>query len=173
MRNGPVRTRSRYSVSFNPGDFFVLIPVLKLYDYALMCGQLISASLLFAIPSLTTQKWNSALAVSYPARKFGIVRGDSYEKIREKSKGECVCIHLPVTTLNDNASPVRGDETLTLANDSQNGNNEHDKELPPEEDVKASYDAEFNQPAHIREEMYQQEKNRMRSRNEGKACLDR
>ena len=35
------------------------------------------------------------MAVNYPARKFGIKRGDSFEVIQEKSKGKCVAIHLP------------------------------------------------------------------------------
>jgi hypothetical protein len=111
--------------------------------------------------------------VSYPARKFGIVRGDSFEKIREKSNGKCVCIHLPVTTLNDTTSPMRGQDP-----NSGTAHAQHDTENDAamghlEEDVKASYDAEFNQPVHVREEMYKREKNKMRSRNEGKACLDR
>jgi hypothetical protein len=111
--------------------------------------------------------------VSYPARKFDIVRGDSFEKIREKSNGRCVCIHLPVTTLNDTTSPMRGQDP-----NSGTAHAQHDTENDAamghlEEDVKASYDAEFNQPAHVREEMYNREKNKMRSRNEGKACLDR
>lgn len=43
-------------------------------------------------------QWSSALAVNYPARdRFDIKRGDSFEVIRDKSKGECVAIHLPVT----------------------------------------------------------------------------
>jgi len=48
---------------------------------------------------LALVQWNSALAVNYPARKFGIKRGDSFENIREKSNGECIAIHLPVTTI--------------------------------------------------------------------------
>ncbi len=118
------------------------------------------------------QQWNSALAVSYPARKFGIVRGDSFEKIREKSNGACVCIHLPVTSLNDSTSPTRGQElnaNMQSQNDAENGAAMGHLE----EDIKASYDAEFNQPAHVRDDMYKREKNKMRSRNEGKACLDR
>lgn len=114
-------------------------------------------------------QWNSALAVSYPARKFGIVRGDTFEKIREKSKGECVCIHLPVTTFND-TSPTKGQESSS-ATQTQSENDASMGHMG--EDIKASYDAEFKQPDHIREEMYKREKNKMRSRTEGKACLDR
>ena len=120
-------------------------------------------------------QWNSALAVSYPARKFGIVRGDSFEKIREKSKGECVCIHLPVTALNDTASPLRKHTQKTNSvREDESKTNEEDNSAPfGEDDVKASYNSEFNQSAQVRDEMYAREKNRMRSKNEGKACLDR
>ena len=48
---------------------------------------------------ITSLQWNSALAVNYPAREFGIKRGDSYPIIQEKSGGKCVVIHLPVTPL--------------------------------------------------------------------------
>ena len=41
------------------------------------------------------------MAVNYPARKFGIKRGDSFEVIQEKSKGKCVAIHLPVTPVDE------------------------------------------------------------------------
>lgn len=41
------------------------------------------------------------MAVNYPARKFGIKRGDSFEVIQEKSKGKCVAIHLEVTPVDE------------------------------------------------------------------------
>ena len=36
------------------------------------------------------------MAVNYPAREFGIKRGDSFEIIQEKSLGKCIALHLPV-----------------------------------------------------------------------------
>ena len=39
--------------------------------------------------------------------------------------------------------------------------------------MKIAYDKEFNQPQHIREQMYKMEKNKMRYPSEGKANLDR
>lgn len=150
---------------------------------------------MFKLPCELPAQWNSALAVNYPARKFGIQRGDSYEKIREKSLGECVSIHLPVTTLHDNylrnktgsgssaaSSPLRKshkteEETTSQSSpNSAKNENEHvnvEENAIPEEDLLSAYNAEFNQPSHRREEMYKQEKNRMRLRSEGKACLDR
>lgn len=50
---------------------------------------------------LALLQWNSVLAVSYPARKFGIKRGDSWEAVREKSlrgkyKEGCYGVHVPL-----------------------------------------------------------------------------
>ena len=101
-------------------------------------------------------QWRSALAVNYPAREFGIKRGDSFEDIREKSQGRCVCIHLPVTLVDGTnraatAEPVPFDPA----------------------DLVESYDNEFNQPKEVRERMYKFEKNKMRHQSEGKANLNR
>jgi hypothetical protein len=80
------------------------------------------------------------------------------------------------------SSPLRKlhkteEETTTqFSPNSAKDENEHDnmeENAMPEENLLSAYDAEFNQPSHKREEMYKQEKNRMRSRSEGKACLDR
>ena len=53
-------------------------------------------------PSLETplvlMQWNSALAVTYPARACGIQRGDSWQTVAQKSKGECFAVHVPITT---------------------------------------------------------------------------
>ena len=38
---------------------------------------------------LALLQWNSVLAVTYPARKFGIKRGDSWEDVAKKSEREC------------------------------------------------------------------------------------
>lgn len=46
--------------------------------------------------SLALLQWNSVLAVTYPARKFGIKRGDSWDEVAEKSQNTCWAIHLPV-----------------------------------------------------------------------------
>jgi hypothetical protein len=46
--------------------------------------------------SLALLQWNSVLAVTYPARTFGIKRGDSWEDVAEKSNNTCWAIHLHV-----------------------------------------------------------------------------
>lgn len=147
------------------------------------------------------KKWNSALAVSYPARKFGIKRGDSFEAIREKSEGKCVTIHLQVTpvdetleqqqhaggpsaslspnkvaTTNNNLGNDEDDKNEELASPESKNRSQQSAAEEGEDEVDASqsaYDEEFNQPKDVREEMYRMEKNRMRSPTEGKACLDR
>ncbi|KAL9180780.1 hypothetical protein ACHAXT_011233 [Thalassiosira profunda] len=128
---------------------------------------------------LALVQWSSALAVNYPARKFGIKRGDSFEVIRSKSKGECVAIHLPVTPVDEDASASPQKPNAK----EQNGDGR--EASPPREAAsvvngegevdssQSAYDEEFNQPQEVREEMYKMEKNRMRSPSEGKACLDR
>jgi len=78
-----------------------------------------------------------------------------------------------VTTLNDSASPKKGQETSNSEKDVQNDGENDNSAISSEENVKESFDAEFNQPPNIQEEMYKREKNRMVSRNEGKACLNR
>ena len=146
------------------------------------------------------------MAVNYPARKFGIKRGDSFEVIQEKSKGKCVSIHLPVTPVDEQYSttsptkspkehgkkqsgvPFNEDwckaiampgyeavmskspkyEVENLEDDNKKGS--RDTSLDSSE---TAYDEEFNQPKEVRDEMYRQEKNKMRSPSEGKACLDR
>ncbi len=41
-------------------------------------------------------QWNSALAVTYPARNYNIKRGDSWEVVETKSNGACLGVHVPV-----------------------------------------------------------------------------
>jgi DNA polymerase eta len=45
---------------------------------------------------LVLMQWNSALAVTYPARDLGIKRGESWEGARQKSGGKCLAVHVPV-----------------------------------------------------------------------------
>lgn len=75
--------------------------------------------------------------------------------------------------MKDTISPTRGEvQQAAISKDSPNEMAD-DSVGHADDDMKSSYATEFNQPAHIRDEMYKREKNRMRNRNEGKACLDR
>jgi nucleotidyltransferase/DNA polymerase involved in DNA repair len=53
---------------------------------------------------LALMQWNSALAVTYPARSFGIKRGDTWQAIQEKSQGKSHAIHVGV--LMDDETPT-------------------------------------------------------------------
>ncbi len=133
-------------------------------------------------------QWSSALAVNYVARdKFQIKRGDTFEIIGNKSRGECVTIHLPVTPVFDeavevkektervldNSTMVNNDEGSNDDDDDGGGGGEGSDECEQSSAIKIAYDKEFNQPQHIREQMYELEKNKMRYPSEGKANLDR
>lgn len=115
---------------------------------------------------LALMQWNSALAVNYPARDFGIKRGDTYEDVQSKSKGACVAIHLQVTPLDEATSPT----TMKSSAGEEDTAPGHAVIDPSDW---SAYDDEFNQSTEIRERMYRNEKNRMISRTVGKACLDR
>lgn len=116
---------------------------------------------------LALMQWNSALAVNYPARVFGIKRGDTFEDVQSKSKGACVAIHLQVTPLNEATSPTTKKSSIE-EEDTTPG-----YAIIDDPSDWSAYDDEFNQSTEIREQMYRNEKNRMISRTVGKACLDR
>lgn len=131
--------------------------------------------------------------MNYPAREFGIKRGDSFEVIKEKSKGQCTAIHLPVTpvaeavpmTANNATShtKLQPGETVSPNNRLPNEGGQAASLSPPRDEKcnadgvvdssETAYNEEFNQPQDVRDEMYRMEKNKMRSPTEGKACLDR
>ena len=46
-------------------------------------------------------QWYSTLAVNYPARAFGIKRGDGFEEIQKKGKGKVIALHVPVIPILD------------------------------------------------------------------------
>ena len=69
------------------------------------------------------------------------------------------------STSTQQQSPQRDERSSTKMND----DDDNDKI----DSSQSAYDEEFNQPKEIRDEMYKNEKNKMRSPKEGKACLDR
>lgn len=109
---------------------------------------------------LALLQWNSALAVNYPARKFGIKRGDSYDMIVEKSKGDCIAIHLPLVSVNSDGGKIKDTETLDVS---------ENFELSSLEDA---YDKEFRLPDEEQKLLFESEKNKMRHSHEGKASLE-
>ncbi|KAI2499952.1 hypothetical protein MHU86_14526 [Fragilaria crotonensis] len=102
--------------------------------------------------SLALMQWNSTLAVTYPARRlYGIKRGDSWEAVAQKSRGECLCIHLPL---------LKSGQSSTL--------HVHDNN-----DVESAYEHTFNLGSEERKQAIANENGRQRFPTEGKACLER
>ena len=92
--------------------------------------------------------------MSYPAREFGIQRGDSFEKIQQKSKGKCIAFHLPVIPL-------------------QRDNNHNNNNTFTDGSVKECYEKTFQLSSEEQSTIYNTEKNLMRNPNQGKASLER
>ena len=75
---------------------------------------------------LSLLQWNSVLAVTYPARKCGIKRGDSWHDVAQKSNHECWGIHLPIltrTTTTNNSATTSTSTSNTNTNGTNNGTN--------------------------------------------------
>eukprot|EP00550_Attheya_septentrionalis_P009842 CAMPEP_0198284904 /NCGR_PEP_ID=MMETSP1449-20131203/4278_1 /TAXON_ID=420275 /ORGANISM="Attheya septentrionalis, Strain CCMP2084" /LENGTH=751 /DNA_ID=CAMNT_0043982125 /DNA_START=47 /DNA_END=2299 /DNA_ORIENTATION=+ len=136
-------------------------------------------------------QWDSALAVNYPARAMGIVRGDSLFQIQQKSASYCrqqqhqqqqqhnqkmteaVALHLPIisispsTTILEEEGPTKNDDDSSLATNNTAILNDSDCS------IEAAYDKEFRLSEEKRKELFAKEKNRMRRQHEGKASLER
>eukprot|EP00536_Pseudo-nitzschia_multiseries_P011017 jgi/Psemu1/204762/e_gw1.356.19.1 len=110
-------------------------------------------------------QWNSVLAVTYPARKHGIKRGDSWDDVAAKTKntarsggatasggggGGCYTIHLPILGHNDD------------------NNNDADATADA-----ASYKRHFVLSPEERARCLAAENGRRRFHHQGKACLER
>jgi DNA polymerase eta len=75
-------------------------------------------------------QWDAALAVNYPAREFGIKRGDTFQIIHEKSGGKCISLHLPVKSYDDVVESDRVDEESSLLHNSKEGLQNHPNAVP-------------------------------------------
>ena len=121
-------------------------------------------------------QWNSALAVNYPARAYGIKRGDGFDEISKKSQGQCVSLHLPVISMEDiTASTAAAPAAAAAAQDGDGGHHAGEEDLAGGgiSELVQSYNATYNLPAETRAELFQKEKNVMRHPHEGKASLER
>ena len=136
-------------------------------------------------------QWNSALAINYPAReKYKFKRGVSFEEIMKVSNGECIALHLPVISLQDNHHHHHYYEEIKNEQDKSwigkeeldggrfNNNDETIKDnstssLPTSHDIETLYKQEYNQPQHIKTKLFHQEKNIMKKPYQGKASLER
>jgi nucleotidyltransferase/DNA polymerase involved in DNA repair len=115
----------------------------------------------------SSRQWNSALAVNYPARKFEIKRGDSFEAIQEKSKGKCISIHLPLLSIKHSHINSKEQES-PAAESKQNGG-----EKTGFSSVDEAYSKEFELSEQDRKDCFVRERNKMRHSHEGKASLER
>ena len=81
------------------------------------------------VTSLALLQWNSCLAVTYPARKHGIKRGDGWDTIAQKDP-HCLCVHVPVLSFsstktgatNDTAASEEASETVVSSLESEYAN---------------------------------------------------
>ena len=103
--------------------------------------------------SLALLQWNSTLAVTYPAREFGIKRGDSWDDVSQKSNGQCHAIHLHILE-----STEEGKEDIELE--------------AQDEDIRTAFERIYKLSPEQRTEARKQLGVR-RHHNEGKACLER
>lgn len=100
--------------------------------------------------SVALLQWDSVLAVTYPARGFGIKRGDSWEAVREKSHGKCLALHLPLLTTRTDV---------------------HEKNV--ETSIEQAYQQRYCLAEEERQRILDTEAGVQRFPQEGKACLER
>lgn len=87
---------NNYIYNNDNNDRVVLLLDLDCFYAQAMC---IRYGLDVAITPLALFQWNSVLAVTYPARTFyGIKRGDTWDDVKTKSQGKCLCVHVPILT---------------------------------------------------------------------------
>ena len=112
---------------------------------------------------LALLQWNSVLAVTYPAREFGIKRGDSWEAVDSKSKGECWAIHLQVLLRKQQQQQQQQDDSL------EETNNDDDND----DSIQQAFEKNYNLPQEEKEKCQKNERGVRRFYHEGKACLER
>ena len=118
-------------------------------------------------------QWDSALAVNYAARSFGIKRGDGFDEINKKSQGQCVALHLPVISVEDIAASTAASNSASGEDGGQQHGDTATEDGSRSSELEQSYDAIYNLPAETRAEIFKKEKNAMRHPHEGKASLER
>lgn len=122
--------------------------------------------------SLALLQWNSTLAVTYPARQFGIKRGDSWDAVAKKSNNQCWAIHVLVLQKPNHkkgrACPQ--DDPPTDADSSHHHQVFDESYHPNSED---SYNRIFRIGKDEQMACQKYENNRRRYNQEGKACLER
>ena len=136
---------------------------------------------LFCFPLLQLDRWNSVLAVSYPARKYGIKRGDSWDDVSQKSNNTCWAIHLPIIPMIKAAGAAAAD------NDDDNDDDNNIEETPQDDendnnnnnssnnnyDIDEEFERVFRLSPEEQQKCQQTENGVRRFHQEGKASLER
>lgn len=119
--------------------------------------------------SLALLQWDSVLAVTYPARKFGIKRGDSWDAVAKKSNKNCWAIHLEVLP-RPSTTETKSDEFF-----SEEGSSTDDEALAHTEktSVEEAYSRTYCLSKDEQRSRRTIENGRRRYHFEGKACLER
>jgi DNA polymerase eta len=126
---------------------------------------------------LALLQWNSVLAVTYPAREFGIERGDSWDDVDKKSKGECWAIHLQVlekqSAQQQQQQPQAACSTPETREDKEDATIENvDSNVDNCMSVEESYDQVYKRSREEQLHCQQKERGVRRLQHEGKACLE-
>ncbi|KAG7344233.1 DNA polymerase IV [Nitzschia inconspicua] len=127
--------------------------------------------------SVALLQWNSVLAVTYPAREYGIKRGDSWEAVASKSKHKCIAIHLPILPMRENDSRIVNNDDSKVAEDEEeqdeNDSEEKDISLETSDTDREAFDKEFRLSKEEREQIFKNENGVQRYHHQGKASLER
>ena len=130
-------------------------------------------------------------------------RGVSFEEIQSVSKGECIALHLPVISLGSSANnytptdwnskrghdDIASNGKITSCDDTQESATAHANEndrsssstststssssSSSSQYIETLYNQEYNKPQHIKNELFEKEKNIMKKPHQGKASLER
>jgi DNA polymerase eta len=127
-------------------------------------------------PHTSNDRWNSVLAVTYPAREYGIKRGDTWDAVAEKSNHRCIAIHLPLFRWED----PRAADAAAAAPNVEAGKDEQDTDHadhPDDDDNILDDEERFEKEFHLSMEEQQRcletENGVQRHNKEGKASLER
>jgi nucleotidyltransferase/DNA polymerase involved in DNA repair len=136
--------------------------------------------------SLSLLQWNSVLAVTYPARKCGIQRGDTWYDVAQKSNDACWAIHLPILERTTSTTASATTSTSTTSASTNMMKDDETTQAQEEEDVDVD-DDNNNNTASLQEafdkiyklspeeqiKCQQTERGVRRHNHQGKACLER
>lgn len=131
---------------------------------------------------LALLQWNAVLAVTYPARNFGIKRGDTWDDVAAKSQNACWTIHLQILERKQTQQKVhnpylkqsQSQRSIKDAEDTEHTmENQADEQDPVVANVEDAYNQIYNLTPEEQLECQKRERGVRRFHNEGKACLER